>query len=270
MPLPCTHLSPASSTDHFELSIMIGTRSDLRLGGDQPEETRHARLGVEHPLVHVDVDDVGAAAHLIEGDVGGLRVVRPSLMRRAKRRDPVTLVRSPIIVKLLSGRTGEPLEAAELGDPWPSPSATSGRQSGRRPSPAELGDPPAPRRPAADAAATSATASATARMCSGVVPQHPPSEVDEAAASRTRGAGSAGLFRMLVVLAERVRQTGVRIAAHATCRSIAGPARPGTAASPGRPRAQLMTDRERLVRAPPTVPERIDASGPTACGRSGR
>ena len=27
MPLPWTHFSPASMTDHFELSIMIGTRA---------------------------------------------------------------------------------------------------------------------------------------------------------------------------------------------------------------------------------------------------
>jgi hypothetical protein len=27
MALPCTHLSPASRTDHFELSIMIGRRA---------------------------------------------------------------------------------------------------------------------------------------------------------------------------------------------------------------------------------------------------
>ena len=27
MALPCTHFSPASSTDHFELSIMNGTRA---------------------------------------------------------------------------------------------------------------------------------------------------------------------------------------------------------------------------------------------------
>ena len=27
MHLPCTHFSPASITDHFELSIMIGTRA---------------------------------------------------------------------------------------------------------------------------------------------------------------------------------------------------------------------------------------------------
>ena len=44
--------------------------SDLRLGCNDVQERRHRRLGVEHPLVHVDVEDVGAAADLAEGDVG--------------------------------------------------------------------------------------------------------------------------------------------------------------------------------------------------------
>ena len=42
---------------------------DLGLGRDQVQERRHARLGVEHALVHVDVEDVGAAAHLLGRDV---------------------------------------------------------------------------------------------------------------------------------------------------------------------------------------------------------
>ena len=70
--LPCTHFSPASMTDHFELSIMIGTRADVRLGGDQVEEPRHRRLAVEQALVHVDVDDVGAGLDLLAGDGDGL------------------------------------------------------------------------------------------------------------------------------------------------------------------------------------------------------
>ena len=48
---------------------------DLRLGRDVVEERRHRLLGVEHALVHVDVDDVGAAAHLLERDVDRLGVV---------------------------------------------------------------------------------------------------------------------------------------------------------------------------------------------------
>ena len=69
---PCTHFSPASSTDHFELSIMIGSREDFRLGRDQVEEVRHRLLRVEQPLVHVDVDQVRAAAHLLERHVDRL------------------------------------------------------------------------------------------------------------------------------------------------------------------------------------------------------
>jgi hypothetical protein len=48
---------------------------DLRLGGNQVEERRHRGFGVEHPFVHVDVQDVGAAAHLIDGNVCGFREV---------------------------------------------------------------------------------------------------------------------------------------------------------------------------------------------------
>ena len=47
----------------------------FRLGRDQVEERGHGVLGVEHAFVHVDVEDVGAAAHLFEGDVDGPAVV---------------------------------------------------------------------------------------------------------------------------------------------------------------------------------------------------
>ncbi len=39
--------------------------SDLRLGGDEMEKRRHRLLGIEQAFVHVHVDQVGAAAHLI-------------------------------------------------------------------------------------------------------------------------------------------------------------------------------------------------------------
>ncbi len=42
---------------------------DVRLGGDQVQEAHHGRLRVEHRLVHVDVDDLGAVLHLLAGDV---------------------------------------------------------------------------------------------------------------------------------------------------------------------------------------------------------
>ena len=48
---------------------MIGSARDLGLGRDQVEERRHRLLGVEQALVHVHVEDVGAAAHLLERDL---------------------------------------------------------------------------------------------------------------------------------------------------------------------------------------------------------
>ncbi|SSW84821.1 Uncharacterised protein [Klebsiella pneumoniae] len=42
---------------------------DVRLTGDQVEETHHRRFGVEHPLIHVDIDNLRAALHLLTGNV---------------------------------------------------------------------------------------------------------------------------------------------------------------------------------------------------------
>ena len=48
---------------------------DLGLGRDVVEERGHRLLGVEHALVHVHVDHVGAAADLVHCDADGLGVV---------------------------------------------------------------------------------------------------------------------------------------------------------------------------------------------------
>ncbi len=60
---------------------------DFRLGRQVVQERRHGALGVEHAFVHVDVEDVGAAAHLIERDLDGLAVVggldQPRELRRS-------------------------------------------------------------------------------------------------------------------------------------------------------------------------------------------
>ena len=60
--------------DHRPLRAVDHDRQagDLRLGRDDVEEGRHGRFGVEHPFVHVDVEDVRAAADLAERDVGRL------------------------------------------------------------------------------------------------------------------------------------------------------------------------------------------------------
>ena len=54
---------------------MIGTRAISGSVAMKFRNVGHRLLGVEHALVHVDVDDVGAAAHLLERDLRRLGVV---------------------------------------------------------------------------------------------------------------------------------------------------------------------------------------------------
>ncbi len=49
--------------------------ADPRLRGDELEEFHHGRLGVEHPFVHVDVDHLRAALHLLARDLQARLVV---------------------------------------------------------------------------------------------------------------------------------------------------------------------------------------------------
>ena len=63
-----------------------GDARDFGLGRDVVEELGDRMLGVEHPLVHVHVDQVGAAAHLIERDAGGVGVVAAADQPREPRR----------------------------------------------------------------------------------------------------------------------------------------------------------------------------------------
>ena len=60
---------PLRAVDHHRQT------RDLRIGGDVVEELRHRPLGIEQRLVHVDVDHVGAAAHLVERDRGRFAIV---------------------------------------------------------------------------------------------------------------------------------------------------------------------------------------------------
>jgi hypothetical protein len=64
MPLPC---SSAGRLDHLPLGAVHHHRHarDVGLGGDQVQEAHHGGLAVEHGLVHVDVDDLGAVLHLL-------------------------------------------------------------------------------------------------------------------------------------------------------------------------------------------------------------
>ena len=69
IPLPWTHWSPASSTDQRELSTMIGSRATSGSVATTFRNVRIACLAVEQVGVHVDVEDVRAAAHLLERDL---------------------------------------------------------------------------------------------------------------------------------------------------------------------------------------------------------
>ena len=48
---------------------MIGMRAISGSVAIRFRKRGHRLLGVEHALVHVDVEDVGAAAHLVERDL---------------------------------------------------------------------------------------------------------------------------------------------------------------------------------------------------------
>ncbi len=150
--LPCTHLRPASITDHFELSIISGDAGDFGLGRDQVQEGRHRLFAVEQRLVHIDVEDVGPVGDLVAGDLESRFVVaaadeageffRAGDVRPLADDDEISL-----------GAEGERLQSAQHAN---------SRESSDR-----------------GRGATSSIASAIARMCLGVVPQQPPTMLSQ-------------------------------------------------------------------------------------------
>ena len=68
-PLPWTHLRPASMTDHLDESRTTGTRL---MSGSAAMSWRNLTMAarrIEHPLVHVHVDHLRAALHLLARDL---------------------------------------------------------------------------------------------------------------------------------------------------------------------------------------------------------
>ena len=169
------------------------------------------------------------------------------MISRAKRFEPVTLVRSPIMMKLLSGRmvsVSRP-ESCVMTDVEVRDSTAFGSARG-----GEVAAPP--RAIAANVIRRRSAAAAD--------------DVDEAGLgeiAQQRGR----LVGQLVVFAERIRQSGVRIAGDVGL----GDARQlrDVRAHLARAERAVEADAERLRVADRRV-ERVDASGRTACGRCDR
>ena len=165
--LPCTHFSPASMTDHFELSIITGT---LAMSGSVAMRLRNRVIACsESSSASSMLTSIRFAPPRTWSSATSAAVVKSSdLINRANRAEPVMLVRSPTIRKLLSFRTvnvSRPLNRVR----WvTSPDSRRG--------------------------ATVSTALTIAPMWSGVVPQQPPRILTKplVANSRSRDAVSSG------------------------------------------------------------------------------
>ena len=102
MPRPCTHLSPASITDHFELSIMIGTRA---ISGSVAmrfrnvviafsESRRSASMFTSITLAPLRTCSRATSTPLWKS---------PDSIKRRNLAEPVMFVRSPTITNPVSG-----------------------------------------------------------------------------------------------------------------------------------------------------------------------
>ncbi len=132
MPLPCRHFRPG--LEHRPARAVDHDRQprDLRLGGDEVEERRHRLLAVEQVGVHVHVEQVRAAAHLLERDVDGLlEVASLDQPAEARRAGDVRALADHHEVRVRGDR--ERLEAAEPRRAAAAPGDAAARR--RRPQP---------------------------------------------------------------------------------------------------------------------------------------
>ena len=104
---------------------------DVRLGGDPAQESRHRGHAVEHRLVHVDVDELGAVGDLLAGDVDRLVLGsvgdQPGELARAGHVRPLADVDEGVAGR----RDDQRLEARQAGRHRSAPG--SGAAAGRRP-----------------------------------------------------------------------------------------------------------------------------------------
>ena len=111
--------------DHLPLGGVDHDRyaGDVWLAGNQVEELDHGRLGVEHPFVHVDVDDLGAGFDLLQGDFQGFGVVffadQPGELGGTGDVGALTDVDEQRVA--VDGERFQARQSAGLGDVWNSP-----------------------------------------------------------------------------------------------------------------------------------------------------
>ena len=194
---------PLAAVDHHRHG------GDVVLAGDQPQELGHHGFAVEQGLVHVDVDDVRAALDLLRATSTASSYFS-SLISRANLREPVTFVRSPIMRKLLSGRSASGRV----------PLSRSVRRDGRR----------------LVRLRCRRTASAIARD---VLRRRAAAAADDvhpaALGELAHHAGHVG--RAEIVLAHLVRQAGVRMATDPAPATLAAALPSAAASAPGRARS---------------------------------
>jgi hypothetical protein len=177
------HFRPASITDHFDESSMIGTREMSGSVAISLQKLLHGRHGVEHRLVHVDVDDLGAVFHLLARH--RQRVVEAAFEDHA--REGLGAGDVGALADVHEQRLGADVEGLQARQ------AQLFLESGT-------------------ARGDQATASAIAAMCAGVVPQQPPTMFTSPLCAHSMNLGGQVLGRFVVAGGrQRVGQAGVGV-----------------------------------------------------------
>jgi len=158
-PLPCRHLSPSSRISHLEESTITGTRAMSGSAAMRLRKVRMARLPSSMASSMLTSMSCAPPSTWLRATSRASSYFS-SRIRRLKRAEPVTLVRSPTLTK---SESGPMLKASRPDRRVRGGSSRRGRRGGR-----------------------SATASAMARMCSGVVPQQPPTMLIQPASAHWR------------------------------------------------------------------------------------
>lgn len=171
--------------DHLPFGAVDHDRhaGDIRLGSDQIEEFDHRLFGIDQAFIHVDIDNLGAIDHLIARDIkSGGKVTGLDQLAEPGRAGDVGALTDIDEGNILGQREGlKTRKAHQRRD-------LAGLRGG-----------------------CFATASAMARICSGVEPQHP-DHIDQTITRKVFDLRSH-CFRRFVILAELVRQAGIRIGA---------------------------------------------------------